>query len=136
MSQPKEVTDNANATHLRSDVDIVTLSKEPCYYCKRSPCVCYETPFKNSTRHSQTPQGEQETADPLSPFTKTAMQSQDDNPHSQNDSTLASCPIVEKNTCVCQQSRPTSRVPDPTDDGDRLCVICWKYGCKKHPKSN
>lgn len=136
MLPPKGAADNAKTNHSRSDVDPVTLSEEPCYYCKKYPCVCDGTPFKKSTSGSETLQDEQRTTDALSPFKKSAVQCEDDNPDPQNDSTLAGCPIRKRHTCACQQSRPTSKVLNPTDDGDRLCVICWEYGCKKHPKSN
>lgn len=136
MLPPKGVADNAKATHSHSDVEPVTLSKESYYCCKKYQCVCDGTPFKKPTRGSETLQDDQRTTDALSPCKKPAMQCEDENPHPQNDSTLAGCPICKKHTCLCQQSKPTSKVPNPTDDGDRLCVICWKYGCKKHPKSN
>ena len=136
MLPPKEVANNAKTTHLHSDIDIVTLSTELCYYCKQSICVCDGKPFKNSTRGSETLQVGQGITDALSPLKKPAMQSKDDSPRLQTNSTLAACPLCKMHPCMCQRSRPTSRTPDPTDDGDRLCVICWIYGCTKHPKSN
>ena len=136
MLPPKGVANNAKATRVHSDVDIVTLSTELCYYCKQSMCVCDGKPFKNSTRGSEPLQVGHRITDALSPFKKPAMQTEDDNLHSQNDFTLAACPLCKMHPCMCRPYRPTSRVPDPTDGGDRLCVICWTYGCKKHPKSN
>ena len=136
MLPPKGVTDKAKATHSRSDVDIVTHSKERCKFCKKFACECDGTPFKHSARRSETLQSKQQTTDALSPFKKPAMQHEDHNPHPLTNSTVSGCPICKKHTCMCQKSRPGSRFPVPTDGGDRLCVICWEYGCTKHPKSN
>ena len=85
MLPPKAVTGDAKATNIHSDVDTVTLSTEPCYYCKKVKCVCDGTPFKKSTHRSETQQREQGTPDAQSPSEKAATQSEDDNPHTQND---------------------------------------------------
>ncbi len=91
MLPPKEVTDDAKVTHSRPDVDIVTHSKDRCYYCKKFECECDGTPFKHSTHCSKTLQSEQRTTDALSPFKRSAMQSEEDNPHPQTNSTVAGC---------------------------------------------
>lgn len=95
MPPPNEVADNAKPTHTPSDPDIVTLTKNYCYYCKKKKgkCVCDGTPFKKSTPGSETLLKEQKptTTDVLSSSTKPAMQSEVDNSHLQTDSTLDGC---------------------------------------------
>ena len=120
----------------KSDVDTKTLSTPFCYYCKQSLCVCDGTPFKKTTRGSETQQDKQGVTDALSPCKNSAMQSEDDTPHSQRNFTLGVCPLCKMHPCMCRPFRPTSGGPDPTDGGDRLCVICCVYGCPRHPKSN
>ena len=92
MPPPKEVSDDAKATHKDSNPDIVTFTKNYCYYCKKKKgkCICDGTPFKKSTPGSETLPKEQKTTttDAPSSSTKPAMQSEDDNLHSQTGSTL------------------------------------------------
>lgn len=92
MPPPNEVADDAKATRVQSDPDIVTLTKNYCYYCKKKKgkCICDGTLFKKSTASSVTLPKEQKatTKDAPSSFTKPATQSEEEKTGPRTGSTL------------------------------------------------